>query len=146
MHYHSGIFDPLLASIPPKICEIDLCICSASNLGQYLAVARGVAIRPAREALAVQLQTPGGKGLFIDSQTRQLQPTREIRRHVRALARNHPEGWKLPGHGSPGMGRGSMAPTIDRDQKQLQYSFRHLEWEGRQWPLLLLLALLCSRA
>jgi len=24
-------------------------------------------------------------------------PTREIRRHVRALARNHPEGWKLQG-------------------------------------------------
>jgi len=26
-------------------------------------------------------------------------PTREIKRHVRALARNHPEGWKLQGHG-----------------------------------------------
>ena len=28
-------------------------------------------------------------------------PMREIKRHVRALARNHPEGWKLQGHVSP---------------------------------------------
>jgi len=28
-------------------------------------------------------------------------PTREIERHIRALARNHPEGWKLQGHVSP---------------------------------------------
>ena len=28
-------------------------------------------------------------------------PTREIRRYVGALARNHPEGWKLRGHVSP---------------------------------------------
>ena len=28
-------------------------------------------------------------------------PTREIKRHVRALARNHPEGWNLQRHVSP---------------------------------------------
>ena len=34
MHYLSGSFDPLLASIPPKICEIDFRNCSASTLEQ----------------------------------------------------------------------------------------------------------------
>ena len=33
MHYLSGNFDPLWASISPKICETDVCNCSASNLG-----------------------------------------------------------------------------------------------------------------
>ena len=27
--------------------------------------------------------------------------TRVVKRHVRALAREHPEGWKMQGHGSP---------------------------------------------
>ena len=33
MHYLSGSFDPLLASISPKICEMDFCKCFTSNLG-----------------------------------------------------------------------------------------------------------------
>jgi hypothetical protein len=34
-------------------------------------------------------------------------PTREIKRHVRALARHLPEGWKLQGHVSPAATNGS---------------------------------------
>jgi len=33
MHYLAGGFDPLLASISPKICKIEFCNRSTSNLG-----------------------------------------------------------------------------------------------------------------
>ena len=45
-----------------------------------------------------------GKGAAVCSLIRKhdhFTPTREIRQHVRALARNHPAGWKLQGHDSP---------------------------------------------
>ena len=45
-----------------------------------------------------------GKGAAVCSLIRKhdhFTPTREIRQHVRALARNHPAGWKLQGHVSP---------------------------------------------
>ena len=40
----------------------------------------------------------GGKAGFIIRKHYYFTPTREIRPHVRALARNHPEGWKLQRH------------------------------------------------
>jgi len=43
----------------------------------------------------------GGEACLLIRKHDHFTPTREIRRHVRALARNHPEGWKLQGHVSP---------------------------------------------
>ena len=42
-----------------------------------------------------------GKDCLLNRKHDHFTPTREIRRHVRALDRNHPEGWKLQGHVSP---------------------------------------------
>ena len=39
----------------------------------------------------------GGKACLLLRQHDHFTPTREITRHLRALARNHPEGWKLQG-------------------------------------------------
>ena len=43
----------------------------------------------------------GGKACLFIHKHEHFTPTREIKRHVRALARNHPAGWKLQGHVSP---------------------------------------------
>jgi len=43
----------------------------------------------------------GGKAGLLIRKHDHFTPTRENKRHVRALARNHPEGWKLQGHVSP---------------------------------------------
>jgi len=40
----------------------------------------------------------GGKACLLIRKHDHFTPTREIKRHVRALARNHPEGWKLQRH------------------------------------------------
>ena len=40
----------------------------------------------------------GGKARVLIRKHDHFTPTMEIKRHVRALARNHPEGWKLQGH------------------------------------------------
>ena len=40
----------------------------------------------------------GGKACSLIRKHDHFTPTREIKRHVRALARNHPEGWKLQEH------------------------------------------------
>jgi len=46
------------------------------------------------------------KDLFIHSQTHDhFTPTREIKQHARALAHNHPEGWKGPCRQKPGVER-----------------------------------------
>jgi len=48
------------------------------------------------------MRAPGGGGSCLSIRKHDhFTPTREIKRHVRALARNHPEGWKLQGHVSP---------------------------------------------
>ena len=39
----------------------------------------------------------GGEACLLIRKQDHFTPTREIRRHVRALARNHPEGWKFRG-------------------------------------------------
>ena len=41
---------------------------------------------------------PGGKACLLICKHDHFTPTREIKRYVRALACNHPEGWKLQGH------------------------------------------------
>jgi len=46
-------------------------------------------------------QTWGGEACLLIRKHDHFTPTREIKRHVRAIARNHPEGWKLQGHVSP---------------------------------------------
>ena len=43
----------------------------------------------------------GGKACLSIRKHDHFTPTMQIRRHVRALARNHPAGWKLQGHVSP---------------------------------------------
>ena len=43
----------------------------------------------------------GGKACLLIRKHDHFTPTREIERHVRALARNNPEGWKLKRHVTP---------------------------------------------
>jgi len=40
----------------------------------------------------------GGKARLLIRKHDHFTPTREIKRHARALARDHPKGWKLKGH------------------------------------------------
>ena len=57
-----------------------------------------VAPTPASSATA---PTSGAKACLLIRKHGRFTPTREIKRHVRALARNHPEGWKLQGTPRP---------------------------------------------
>ena len=49
----------------------------------------------------VSMNLQGGKACLLLCKYDHFSPTREIRRHVRALARNYPEGWNLQRHVSP---------------------------------------------
>ena len=53
---------------------------------------------PGIERASPRTLLQGGKACLLIRKHGHFTPTREIRRHVRALARNHPEGWKLQGH------------------------------------------------
>ena len=48
-----------------------------------------------------QEEEGGGKACLLICKHDPFTPTREIKRHVKALARNHPEGWKVQGYVSP---------------------------------------------
>jgi len=56
MHYFSGSLNPLLASIPPKIREIDHGDCLASDLGWHTRVLEGVIGSFSLEARKVSIQ------------------------------------------------------------------------------------------
>jgi hypothetical protein len=43
----------------------------------------------------------GGEAYLLTCKHHHCKPTRELKRHVRALACYHPEGWKMRGHVSP---------------------------------------------
>ena len=54
-----------------------------------------------RQRGSVELEAsrlPGGGACLLIRKHDHFTPTREIKRHVRALARNRPEGWELQGH------------------------------------------------
>jgi hypothetical protein len=56
-----------------------------------------------------QAATRWGKACLSISKHDHFTPPREIKRHVRALARNHPEGWKMQGRVSPTYSSGHIS-------------------------------------
>ena len=56
---------------------------------------------PARRHTPRLASLLGGGACLLIRKHDHFTTTREIKRHVRAQARNHPEGWKLQGHVSP---------------------------------------------
>jgi len=60
----------------------------------------------------------GGEACLLIRKLDHSTPTREIKRHVRALARNHPEGWRL---------QGNVSPTMTN---YLTYGYRYGGWRS----------------
>ena len=69
-------------------------------------------------------------------------PTREIKRHVRVLARKHPEGWKLQGHVSPTMNGGHgvggwVGEGVERQRERERTDYEPFALQAPiQWALL----------